>query len=237
MLRTLLRPSHLVRIKVRDALIVVLWYNKDMIQFYSYLWLREDTTPYYAGKGSGRRAFVRHSHLYPPLAMSSILIFPHSTEAEAFESEKAFIKWFGRKDIGTGCLRNFTEGGEGKTGRIANLETRRRMSEAQKGNKKSVGYRHMLGLRHTEETKAQLSEAHKGQNNRLGCHETEEQRNRKRMAQRLRRFREAKTKTHCCHGHLLTQENCIAGLWKRGRKKCRICANAFGRKRYWSHKS
>lgn len=225
-----------MRIKVRDAIAVVLWYDMGIMQFYSYLWLREDTTPYYAGKGSGRRAFIRHRHVHPPTNSSLILIFMHASENEAFESEKAFIKWFGRKDVGTGCLRNFTDGGEGKTGRIVNLETRRRMSEAQKGNKKSVGYRHMLGLHHTEETKAHLSETHKGQNNRLGCHETPEQKERKRIAQRLRRFKESKERTHCLRGHPQTQENCIAGLWKKGRKKCRICANASGRKSYWSHK-
>ncbi len=84
------------------------------MQFYSYLWLLEDGTPYYAGKGSGRRAFkARQKSVSPPKDRSLILVFPHASEAEAFDSEKAFIKWFGRKDNSTGCLCNLTDGGEG----------------------------------------------------------------------------------------------------------------------------
>jgi len=84
-----------------------------MTQFYSYLWLREDGTPYYVGKGSWKRAFQSQGHLTKrPKKRSDILIFNHPTEAEAFASEKAFIKWFGRKDLGLGCLHNFTDGGD-----------------------------------------------------------------------------------------------------------------------------
>jgi hypothetical protein len=83
--------------------------------FYSYLWLRKDGTPYYAGKGSGNRAYRRHAHnqgLQPPSDSSLILVFPMANEAEAFESEIALIYLFGRKDLGTGCLVNHTNGGE-----------------------------------------------------------------------------------------------------------------------------
>ena len=202
-----------------------------MTQFYSYLWLREDGTPYYAGKGAGNRAFVSHKRIYPPRDKSRILIFSHVTEVEAFESEKAFIKWFGRKDIGTGCLHNLTDGGEGKTGRIANLETRRRMSEAQKGNKKCLGHKNMLGRHHTEVTKARMADAHRGQKTHLGCRDTVEQRARKRVAQTNRRLREIETNTHCTNGHPLTKENCIAYLWFTGHRKCLTCAHA-GARRY-----
>jgi hypothetical protein len=82
------------------------------MKFYSYLWLRDDGSPYYAGKGSGRRAFQSQGHLTKrPKKISNILIFYHVTEVESFASEVAFIKWFGRKDLGTGILRNFTDGG------------------------------------------------------------------------------------------------------------------------------
>ena len=87
------------------------------MEFYSYLWLRADGTPYYAGKGKGNRAHIRGSHrLRPPDDNSRILIFPMASEADALESEIALIDLFGRKDLGTGCLRNFTNGGDGVSG-------------------------------------------------------------------------------------------------------------------------
>jgi hypothetical protein len=77
------------------------------MQFYSYLWLRDDTTPYYAGKGSGDRAFLTKTHkVKPPVDKSLILVFSHATEEEAFESEKNFIKWFGNY-----ILDNLSEAG------------------------------------------------------------------------------------------------------------------------------
>ena len=84
--------------------------------YYTYLWLREDGTPYYVGKGSGDRAFVEHwrrnkTALHPP-TKERIVIYPANSEAEAFELEVALIWYYGRKDLGTGCLRNFSNGGD-----------------------------------------------------------------------------------------------------------------------------
>jgi len=135
-----------------------------MKQFYSYLWLREDTTPYYAGKGTGHRAFISFAHgVHCPPDRSRILVFMHSSEAEAFESEVAFIKWFGRKDLGTGCLRNLTDGGEGASGCKKSDETCRKQSKAMKGRVFSVAHR------------KRLSAALKGKKNSLGYRHSAEQ--------------------------------------------------------------
>lgn len=137
-----------------------------MIQFYSYLWLREDTTPYYVGKGSGRRAFRRHAHrgLEPPDDIDRILIFNHATEAEAFESEKAFIKWFGRKDLGTGCLINHSDGGDNPPsfkGKKRSPEFIQQMRERkptiQTPESKEKNRLSHLGRKHTAESKAKQS--------------------------------------------------------------------------------
>lgn len=81
--------------------------------FYTYLWLRDDGTPYYVGKGSGKRAFVWHTRfLQPPQNRENILIQEWPDEAGAFAGEKILVAIYGRKDLGTGCLRNRTDGGE-----------------------------------------------------------------------------------------------------------------------------
>ncbi len=78
--------------------------------FYTYLWLREDGTPYYVGKGRRNRASAQNRVVSPP-PKERILIEPHTSEADAFESEKFLIAYYGRLDIGTGCLRNLSDGG------------------------------------------------------------------------------------------------------------------------------
>ena len=133
------------------------------MEFYSYLWLREDGLPYYAGKGKGRRAFVSHGRIQPPKDHSRILVFPHETETEAFESEIAFIKWFGRKDLGTGCLRNLTDGGENppkaKKGRTYSPEGLRHIQVA--NSTRLIGKRGSdtphFGCVHSEETRRKMS--------------------------------------------------------------------------------
>ena len=66
------------------------------------------------------------------------------------------IAVFGRKDLGTGILHNRTDGGEGSSGWVPSEETRRKISEASKGNT------YMLGKTLSEETKRKISETKKG---------------------------------------------------------------------------
>jgi hypothetical protein len=86
--------------------------------YYTYLYLREDGTPYYVGKGTGRRAYNPSAHTIKPPKDRSRIVFPH-TDLDEFESiywEKFWIDFYGRKDLGTGILRNKTNGGDGVSG-------------------------------------------------------------------------------------------------------------------------
>src|SRR5579864_1554981 len=128
------------------------------VQFYAYLWLREDRTPYYAGKGCGNRAFIKGvgHRQYPPLDRLRVILFPQASEAKAFELERALIRFFGRKDLGTGCLRNVTEGGEGISGYHHTARAKINMARRRLGNKNGAG-----AVR-TPEFKANLAALHQG---------------------------------------------------------------------------
>lgn len=74
--------------------------------FYTYMWFRENGTPYYIGKGRGRRAFAKqYRRVFPPRERARIFIQHWATESDAFAMEKYYIRLFGRKDTGTGILR------------------------------------------------------------------------------------------------------------------------------------
>ena len=136
--------------------------------FYTYLWLRGDGTPYYVGKGSGKRAFKNGGRpARRPESRARIILQYWESEEKAFEMEKWWILFWGRKDNGTGILRNLSDGGEGSSN--LSEQTRLKMGQSHVGKKHSeetkekmriaatgrhLGNTFHLGKKHSEETKA-----------------------------------------------------------------------------------
>lgn len=144
-----------------------------MSEFYVYSYLRnkdsatsKQGTPYYIGKGTGNRAYVKHFAPVPKDHSYIIFIKQNLTEQQAHELEIELITKYGRKDLGTGILHNRTNGGEGISNpsvatreklayakRNESAETRLKRSQAAKNRKRTPL---------SEETKRKISEANLG---------------------------------------------------------------------------
>lgn len=141
-----------------------------MDNFYVYMYLRTNNsehgkaeTPYYVGKGRGKRAYSRNRKLTRrPLDPSRIVfVATDLTELEAFQEETRLIKLYGRIDLGTGCLRNRTDGGEGQCGRTQPEEEKRRKSEWMKAHP-NRGNALLIETCHTPEARARAAASNRG---------------------------------------------------------------------------
>lgn len=105
-------------------------------KFYVYLYLDPDTRdPFYVGKGSGKRSMQHlkaaywdsikkktrrhrkiqkiHKEGKQPIV---IIAYDNLPEDVAFIHEASLVAHYGRLDLGTGCLTNMSDGGEGNAG-------------------------------------------------------------------------------------------------------------------------
>jgi hypothetical protein len=99
-------------------------------KYYTYAYLREDGTPYYIGKGKNERIDnPLHNSINLPPKERRLFLKQNLTEEEAFKHEIYMIAVFGRKDLGTGILRNMTNGGQGVSGRVVSDYFKQRIKE------------------------------------------------------------------------------------------------------------
>lgn len=135
--------------------------------FYVYVWHSANGTPFYVGKGTGKRAReisrrtadFRAVHAEGGCYVEIVDEFILESQAHAYEIE--LIALYGRRECG-GLLVNKTDGGEGSSGFVHSDETRTKLSAMRTGTidtdetreKKSAWQR---GRTLTEEHRANLS--------------------------------------------------------------------------------
>lgn len=125
--------------------------------YYVYLYLREDRTPYYVGKGSGKRIDQKHPRgggKYVPLPPKDrrIILKQFDSEEDCFAFEEWIIELYGRKCSG-GILNNLCKGGKGAT-RGRNFDRAKYVEE----NKEKIASRQKL---YREKNKEILSQKQK----------------------------------------------------------------------------
>jgi len=124
--------------------------------------------PFYVGKGKGNRCdvisdrteyFKRIINKMKKSGLEPIIIKlkENLNEKQSFILESKLIKLIGRKDLNKGSLINFTDGGEGNSGWVPSEETRKKISEKNKGEN-----HYLFGKHPSEETRKLMSEKQKG---------------------------------------------------------------------------
>jgi len=153
-----------------------------LISYYVYAYIRSQSSkngyagsPYYIGKGKGRRLYEKHGIRIPTDRKYIVVLEQNLSEIGALALERRLIKWWGRINTNTGILRNLTDGGEGSTGakiihspesnakRSATLKGRQKGPNSLEHNKNiSKSKKGKKGKPQTEESKLKNSLSNKG---------------------------------------------------------------------------
>ncbi len=137
--------------------------------FYVYVHRRaSDNVVFYVGKGQKNRAydFSRRSKHWKSVAnkhgVAVEIVLANVCEAAAFEHECELIRLYGRKDCSLGPLVNKSDGGEGPSGSVHTVESRKARSARVTGAvnvSKRPDVREKLSMRMRTSVNPMLSEA------------------------------------------------------------------------------
>ena len=176
-----------------------------MNKFFVYALIDPETnSPFYIGKGSKNRpkAHFRPSSLKSRsrknskikslqakgLQIKTAILFEKLTESEAKEKEIELIALYGRIDLGSGCLTNGTNGGDGTSGAIPYTRTdlhRQSLSEFAKTRTYSEDHRRaisrsnsgsgngMFGVKHSAESRSKMKLHHANSKRSVGANNTQ----------------------------------------------------------------
>ena len=124
---------------------------------------KSDGGIFYVGIGDEDRPYKkqgRNSHWYNVVNKYDYditILKTNMSWGEACELEIKMITFYGRKDLGLGCLVNMTNGGQGNKGLIQSKKTKQKIRESLNG--KMIGEKNPnFGKKSSEETKQKMRE-------------------------------------------------------------------------------
>lgn len=135
---------------------------KNFTGYYVYTYLDENLKPYYVGMGCNNRMIAKHLYVKVP-NFDNIIVEDNLTQQQAWDKEIELIALYGREHLGTGPLKNLTEGGPTqKSGWTHSSQTRKMISIKNTGKIRTLEHKENYSKPKTAEHAEKIRQANLG---------------------------------------------------------------------------
>lgn len=109
--------------------------------YYVYTYLDNNLNPYYVGMGCKNRVIAKHLYVDVP-TFDRIIVEDNLTQQQAWDREIELVSQYDREHLGTGPLKNLTEGGPTqKSGWAHSLQAKKQISVKNTGKIRTLEHK------------------------------------------------------------------------------------------------